>query len=40
MILYCKESLGCIDNNNTELINNDESLPDSYICRNVTMPEV
>jgi hypothetical protein len=22
MILYCKDSLGCIDNNNTELINN------------------
>ena len=23
MILYCKDSLGCIDNNNIELINND-----------------
>ena len=22
MILYCKDSLGCIDNNNIELINN------------------
>ena len=22
MILYCKDSLGCIDNNNMELINN------------------
>jgi hypothetical protein len=22
MILYCKDSLGCVDNNNIELINN------------------
>jgi hypothetical protein len=25
MILYCKNSLGCIDNNNIELINNGEN---------------
>jgi hypothetical protein len=25
MILYCKDSLGCIDNNNIELINNNVS---------------
>ena len=25
MILYCKNSLGCIDNNNIELINNNVS---------------
>ena len=25
MILYCKDSLGCIDNNNIELINNIQS---------------
>ena len=26
MILYCKDSLGCIDNNKIELINNPEYL--------------
>ena len=31
MILYCKDSLGCIDNNNIELINNTRLLINYYI---------
>jgi hypothetical protein len=30
MILYCKDSLGCIDNNNIELINNYLLLRDDF----------
>ena len=30
MILYCKDSLGCIDNNNIELINNIVLLRDVF----------
>ena len=30
MILYCKDSLGCIDNNNIELINNMSHC--GYLC--------
>ena len=32
MILYCKDSLGCIDNNNIELINNMQYLAFCVMC--------
>ena len=41
MILYCKDNLGCIDNNNIELINNvpfytpDRMFRNMWTCDNV-----
>ena len=40
MILYCKDSLGCIDNNNIELINNYLLLRDDFRIHRVISPRV
>ena len=40
MILYCKDNLGCIDNNNIELINNYLLLRDDFRIRLVISPSV